>query len=191
MGMENKGRSHVHTLNRVHNSRCFYNANVDVQSSFVSKQDWFTWFKQANAWRKVSQGISYAQVVNKNVNNNKQSIHFIESKNKINKVELKPSTPVHVVKKCVPKNTAVQHTVNRGSPRQQHKPQVLPIVTTDRFQVLQDTLENSSDQKNASDISVVSDNGGCNEQSNAYSANRGTQVLNTDNTGYNIDTKTC
>ena len=33
--MENKVRSHVHTLNQVHNSRCFYNANVDVQPLFA------------------------------------------------------------------------------------------------------------------------------------------------------------
>ena len=193
-GMESKVRSHVHTLNRVHNSRYFYNANVDVQSLFVSKEDWFTWFKQANAWRKVSHGMSYAEVVNKNVHNNRQkvqSLHCVQNKNKVNQVEPKPSTPVHVVRKCVPKNTVVQHTVNRGSSRNQHKPQLPPIITTNRFQVLQDTLENGSDQRNASDLSVLSDDGGCNEQTNARSANCGTKVLDTDNIEYNIVFNTC
>ena len=49
MGMESKVRSHVHTSNQVYKSRCFYNANVDVQPLFVSKKDWFAWFQQANA----------------------------------------------------------------------------------------------------------------------------------------------
>ena len=115
--MGSKVRPHVHTVKQAHNSRCFYNANVNVQSLFVSKEDWFTWFKQANAWRKVSPVISYAEVVKENVHNNTQSVqspHCSQNNSKTNKVELKPSTPA-LVNKCIPKYTVVQHTVHRDS----------------------------------------------------------------------------
>ena len=52
--MEGKVRSHVHTSNQVHKTRCIYYANIDVKPLFASKKDWIAWFQQANAWKTVT-----------------------------------------------------------------------------------------------------------------------------------------
>ena len=98
----------------------------------------------------------------------------------------KPSTPVHLAKKCVSENTDDQHRVHRYSNRIQYNPQISPIVTTDRFLVLQDSNP-SSDQKSLSQPSIMSDDRACKEQANAHLANRGQPVVYRYNTTSNTD----
>ena len=38
MGMESKVRTHVHKVNQVHTSRCYYNTKVDVKPLFAEKE---------------------------------------------------------------------------------------------------------------------------------------------------------
>ena len=186
MGMDSKVRSHVHTSNQVYKSRCFYNANVDVQPLFASKRDWFAWLQQANAWKTISHGISYAQVVNKPVN--KDNVKCVQNSSSKTDSTFKPSTPVHVVKDVFQND--VRHRGHGHSHRIQHSSKISPIITKNRFSVLQDPIH-SSDQKSPSHPSEVSDDRACNQQPNAHAVNHGIPVAHKTNTTSTTDQDCC
>ena len=83
----------------------------------------------------------------------------MKNRGKNNKVELKLSTPVHVVKKMRSKTTVIQHRVHMGSPKTNRNPKYYLFLQQIGFR---------SFKKSVSDPSVVSDDGRCTEQGNAY-----------------------
>ena len=154
--MEPEIRSYVQPLDHVYKSRCIFCTNGNVQALYVSKNDTFAWFCEANALQNVHNGISYAQIVNKNIHSDVNEVQRVRKVNTKVNTKVKPSRLIHPIDKGAISAPVSRHRGNKNSHPAQDPVEAFVIKTKNRFHIFQNIEEEILDHRSILDPSLNS-----------------------------------